>query len=30
MYVLLRLQITYENFIIILVLVEWVCLERHQ
>jgi hypothetical protein len=30
MYVLLRLQIIYENFIIILVLVEWVCLEHKQ
>jgi len=30
MYVLLRLQITYENVIIILVLVEWVCLEQQQ
>ena len=30
MYVLLRLQITCENFIIILVLEEWVCHEQKQ
>lgn len=30
MYVLLRLKIAYENFIIIVVLVEWICLKQKQ